>query len=322
MRIVNIWGLPLRIINWSIAILLGLCFLTAGADGITHMVHVGSGYALSAALIYRIVLGFIGSPTARFTGMIHPFHRFREQLNAFVDYRIQRWTGHSPIGGMTAMVMLFLLGFAAISGMVALNGGDISGIHAAAGIGASLLGIFWLDFTVAYHLFYDRATLRTVLSGQRIVSDDNRAGLQIPRQNSLQINARTFTWAALVSAAFLPLTYVTPDTTTQQQRIAQAFPPVQNALAGTSYEYNEARFSNAVLPEIRQPIFAVNRVNVTWQPSLKAGFDYARPGFDPSTAPAPYMMADETTPDDQLGSIATAAGDETADETPIKRADQ
>ena len=51
MRIVNIWGLPLRSINWSIAILLAVCYLTASSQGFGHMLHVGAGYGLSVALL-------------------------------------------------------------------------------------------------------------------------------------------------------------------------------------------------------------------------------------------------------------------------------
>lgn len=313
MRIVNIWGLPLRFINWSLAILLAVCFLTAGATGPTLALHVGAGYALSVALIYRIVLGFIGSPAARFANMMHPFARFQDQARSFIDYRVQRWTGHSPIGGMTAIVMVFLLGFAVISGMIALNGADAGALHAAAGLGASLLGVTWLGFIAVYQIFYDQSTLRTILSGRRIISDEQRGPIGIPRLNRMGMNTTAFVWTALLSAALLPLTYVTPETGAKYDNVTA----VQTALNDAPYIYDESRADSAVLPRIHAPVFAVNKVRVTWQPSLTAGVDYARPGFIPGASD--YMMAEDT-PDEALGGIATAAGEDSFTESLPDRA--
>lgn len=313
MRIVNIWGLPLRLINWSIAILLAVCFVTATAKGSIHTLHVGAGYALSVALIYRIVLGFIGGPTARFTGMMHPFSRFADQARAFIDYRIQRWSGHSPIGGMTAMVMIYLLGFAVISGMIALNGVDATKLHAMTGLSATIIGMTWLGFTLAYQIFYDRSTLRTLLSGRRIISDAERSHIAIPRLNRAGMNATAFGWAMLLSAAILPLTYVTPA---KEGGKYDKVAVVQDALKQAPYVYDEARASSDVLPQIHEPVFAINKVRVTWQPSITAGIDYARPGYIPGANE--FLMAEDNTPDSELGSIETAAGGADGDAIPVR----
>src|SRR5262245_18903121 len=84
--------------------------------------HRWSGYALLGLVIFRIYWGFFGSSTARFSG-------FLRGPRAIAGYLRGAWSveaGHNPLGALSVLVMLMLLGLQIGLGLIAV---DVDGIE-------------------------------------------------------------------------------------------------------------------------------------------------------------------------------------------------
>jgi len=103
----KVWDGPVRLFHWGIVLLVITSFVTQ-YEGWMQL-HFLSGYTILAALLFRLVWGFVGSDTAR-------FGRFLKSPVAAVRYlgRMGRRepdtvVGHNPAGGWMVLVLLLLL---------------------------------------------------------------------------------------------------------------------------------------------------------------------------------------------------------------------
>lgn len=119
-----VWDAFVRIFHWTVV----LGFLVAYvSEGEPLSLHAWAGYVVGAAVVLRIVWGFIGSPHARFSDFVFPAGKIMSYLFAEMRFRARRFIGHSPAGG--AMVLALLVGLMAttISGATLLAVQDGSG---------------------------------------------------------------------------------------------------------------------------------------------------------------------------------------------------
>lgn len=113
-----VWDLPIRLFHWSIVALIGLSWWSAenGAD----RVHFWSGYTLLALLVFRILWGFAGSSTARFSSFV----RGPAEIVGYLRGGGWRTAGHSPLGGLSVLAMLLAIGVQLASGLVQIDDDD------------------------------------------------------------------------------------------------------------------------------------------------------------------------------------------------------
>lgn len=112
----RIWDGWVRLVHWSIVILLPVSYLSARAHRMD--LHMLSGFTLLTLVIFRILWGLIGSDTARFARFLRsPFAALaylrRMRRNAGPDRQI----GHNPAGGWMAVLLLGLLLAQATTGL-------------------------------------------------------------------------------------------------------------------------------------------------------------------------------------------------------------
>ena len=103
----RIWDLPIRLFHWAIVALLLLSWLSAHEDWMR--IHVLSGLSVLTLLLFRLMWGFIGSDSARFSYFLKsPVEAFRHLLKL---HRREPDTevGHNAAGGWMVLVMLALL---------------------------------------------------------------------------------------------------------------------------------------------------------------------------------------------------------------------
>ena len=115
-----VWDLPVRLVHWLIA---GLIVFSWWSVHHHHTDwHIRSGITILTLLIFRLLWGFVGSSTARWTGFVRG-------PRAVIDYLRGRWAGigHTPLGALS-VVALFL----AVSVQVGLGliSQDEDGIYA------------------------------------------------------------------------------------------------------------------------------------------------------------------------------------------------
>jgi len=120
-----IWDLPTRLFHWGIVILVGTSWLSQHENWMT--LHLLSGYTMLSALLFRLVWGFIGSDTARFTQFLksplaaihHLLHLHRREPDTEV--------GHNAAGGWMVLVMLGLLAVQVGTGLCSNDEVDVEG---------------------------------------------------------------------------------------------------------------------------------------------------------------------------------------------------
>lgn len=103
----RVWDAPTRLFHWAIVVLVGASWLTQREGWMDQ--HVLCGYSTATLLLFRLIWGFIGSDTARFTRFLKsPFAALRHVVQVYrrePDHEI----GHNAAGGWMVLVMLGLL---------------------------------------------------------------------------------------------------------------------------------------------------------------------------------------------------------------------
>ena len=121
-RDVRLWDLPIRLIHWSFVLLLiGLWWSAEQAKDID--LHKKFGYALLGLLVFRLLWGFVGSSTARFS----QFVRGPGGVFSYLRSRgAEPVVGHNPLGGWSVIALLLLLSMQLLIGLFAQ---DVDGIE-------------------------------------------------------------------------------------------------------------------------------------------------------------------------------------------------
>jgi cytochrome b len=117
---IRVWDLPTRLFHWSLLAAFAGAYLTGDVFDLLEP-HQWIGLAIVFLLSFRLVWGFVGSTTARFS----QFVRGKEAVS---DYLNGRWqgVGHNPLGGWSVVAMLALLVAMTITGLFANNDADFT----------------------------------------------------------------------------------------------------------------------------------------------------------------------------------------------------
>ena len=113
-----VWDLPVRLVHWSIALLVGVSWWSAEQSA--DRVHFWSGYTLLFLLLFRILWGFAGSSTARFASFV----RGPSAVAAYLREGEQRQAGHTPLGALSVLAMLLALFVQVSTGLVQIDEDD------------------------------------------------------------------------------------------------------------------------------------------------------------------------------------------------------
>lgn len=95
-----VWDLPVRLFHWLLAVLIAFSWWTVHHHHTDW--HIWSGCAILTLLIFRILWGFVGSSTARFSSFVRG-------PRAIATYWRGKWVGigHNPLGALSVLVLLF-----------------------------------------------------------------------------------------------------------------------------------------------------------------------------------------------------------------------
>src|SRR5260370_20188378 len=93
---IRIWDLPVRLFHWTLVILMVVSYVTAQVGGDWMKLHFWSGYAVLTLLLFRIVWGFVGSTTARFTHFVDMPLAAIAHLKELAVTAPPRDVGHNP----------------------------------------------------------------------------------------------------------------------------------------------------------------------------------------------------------------------------------
>jgi cytochrome b len=118
---VRIWDLPTRLFKWALVVLVVVQVVTGKLAGDWLKWHFWSGYAILALLIFRILWGFVGSTTSRFTGFVRGPLAGLAHVRELVGRGTLREVGHNPVGGWMVIVLILALLVQVGSGLFATD---------------------------------------------------------------------------------------------------------------------------------------------------------------------------------------------------------
>ena len=112
----RVWDLPTRLFHWALVLLIALSWWSA-ETGRTSL-HLWFGYGALFLLFFRILWGFLGSSTARFSAFV----RGPGAVVEYVRNRF-RWpvAGHAPLGAVSVLALLALLLIQVGTGLFAMD---------------------------------------------------------------------------------------------------------------------------------------------------------------------------------------------------------
>lgn len=209
---VRVWDLPTRLFHWLLVVLIGISWWSAEQRAMDW--HVLSGLAVMALVLFRLIWGFAGGSTARFSQFLRSPGAVLAYLGGGKAPHIV--AGHNPVGGYSTLAMLLLLALQIGTGLFAvdvdgIDSGPLSFLVSFDG-GRTLAAIHELSFkalqlVVALHivavLFYLLVRKRNLISPMFRGSDGQIESAAGALRTASPVR---FLVAALVSAALAWLT--------------------------------------------------------------------------------------------------------------------
>ena len=110
---VAVWDLPTRLFHWLLVALIAFSWWTAEQGRIEW--HLYSGYAILSLLLFRLMWGFVGSSTARFSNFVRGP---RAVLGYVRNMRGWSGVGHTPLGALSVVALLGLVAFQVATGLI------------------------------------------------------------------------------------------------------------------------------------------------------------------------------------------------------------
>src|SRR5271166_1685993 len=118
-RVVIVWDAPTRLFHWLTVALVAAAYATWRLNWMVW--HGRVGVALLALLLFRLLWGFFGSETARFSRFLASPRTAVQHLKFALLREPDRQVGHNPAGGWMVLLLLLLLLAETLSGLYVAN---------------------------------------------------------------------------------------------------------------------------------------------------------------------------------------------------------
>ena len=110
----QVWDLAIRVFHWTLVLFFTVAYLT-GDDA--EDLHAYAGYIIIGLLVFRLLWGFIGTRTARFSSFIYSPSETLRYAKAFVSRHPLHYVGHNPLAALMVFALLLSLAFTCWSGL-------------------------------------------------------------------------------------------------------------------------------------------------------------------------------------------------------------
>jgi cytochrome b len=155
---IRVWDLPVRLFHWALVILIATSYFSGRAGGDWMQLHFWSGYTILTLLLFRIVWGFVGSTTARFSDFVKgPSAAFRHVAELAGADR-PREAGHNPLGGAMVVVLIFAMLAQVAAGLFSADT-DMGMVN---GPLSRLIADKWIDTATAFHKYWINVLLTLI----------------------------------------------------------------------------------------------------------------------------------------------------------------
>src|SRR5574343_290664 len=98
---VKVWDVPTRLFHWTLLAMFAGMWLSAENGQL--QIHTKLGVAMLVLVVFRVLWGFVGSQTARFSDFFKPC-----QVKAYLRGEVSenQQPGHNPLGGLMVLALL------------------------------------------------------------------------------------------------------------------------------------------------------------------------------------------------------------------------
>ncbi|MCC6814618.1 MAG: cytochrome b/b6 domain-containing protein [Rubrivivax sp.] len=115
MHTVRIWDLPTRLFHWVLFVCVVALVVTAKVGGNAMNLHLRLGYVVFTLLLFRLLWGFVGGHWSRFVSFFPTPGRLTRYLGGRAT--TADTAGHNPLGALSVLAMLLVLGAQVGSGL-------------------------------------------------------------------------------------------------------------------------------------------------------------------------------------------------------------
>jgi cytochrome b len=161
---IRVWDLPVRLFHWALVILMVTSYFSGRAGGDWMKLHFWSGYAILTLLLFRIIWGFVGSTTARFSDFVKGPSAALRHLAELAGADRPREAGHNPVGGAMVVVLIFAVLAQVVAGLFAADT-DMGTVN---GPLANLIADKWVERLTSFHKFWINVLL--ILVGLHVLA--------------------------------------------------------------------------------------------------------------------------------------------------------
>lgn len=132
MNSIRVWDLPVRLFHWLLVLSIVGLFITQELGGNWMEWHKRLGYLVLGLILFRLIWGVIGNQHARFVNFVKGPSSIVQYLRNITNPAAPKWVGHNPMGALSVLAILVVVGFQAITGLFADDDILMSGPYASA----------------------------------------------------------------------------------------------------------------------------------------------------------------------------------------------
>jgi cytochrome b len=114
-KTLRIWDLPTRLFHWLLVVCIAGAVICVNIGGNLMQWHAYFGYAALSLVLFRVLWGFIGAVHSRFITFVPSPQR----LFAFLSGKEGSGLGHNPLGSLSVIALLLVVGIQASTGLFA-----------------------------------------------------------------------------------------------------------------------------------------------------------------------------------------------------------
>ncbi|MEM8839363.1 MAG: cytochrome b/b6 domain-containing protein [Pseudomonadota bacterium] len=151
----KVWDLPTRLFHWALAAtVIAGWYLGYYREFSTIDYHFYLGYATGGLLIFRLIWGVVGPPSARFINIVPGPRRLITYIASVAKRRPSGVAGHNPLGGLSVVALLAVLTVQVVAGLFAEDDSLF-----ASGPLESYVSLRWTAFANEVHYISSRVLL-------------------------------------------------------------------------------------------------------------------------------------------------------------------
>ncbi|MFG1492692.1 cytochrome b/b6 domain-containing protein [Halobacteriovorax sp. ZH4_bin.1] len=171
------YDLPIRIFHWAFAMLFVMSFSIAKLiddDSALYAYHMISGILMVFLVVLRIVWGFVGSKTSRFTSFKLRPSELIEYFKSVLSSKSKRYLGHNPASSYAVVLMMVSTLGIGLSGLLMTLGISkhfFEEIHELLANGFLIIVLFHIAGVLLHQFKHNDGMIYSMLNGKKAKVD-------------------------------------------------------------------------------------------------------------------------------------------------------